>query len=86
MHYVYLIKSLKHGQIYTGYTSDLRRRFDEHNSGLSKYTSRGIPWRLIYYEAYLSKEEALHRERSLKLRGNAYAQLRKRIALSAQKS
>ena len=86
MHYVYLIKSLKHGQIYTGFTSDLRRRFDEHNSGLSKYTSSGIPWKLIYYEAYLSKEEALRRERSLKLRGNAYAQLRKRIVLSTQKS
>jgi putative endonuclease len=86
MHYIYLIKSLKHGQTYTGYTMDLKKRFDDHNKGLSKYTSLGIPWELVYYEAYASKVDAQKRERSLKLRGNAYAQLRKRLHFSIHES
>ena len=82
MYYVYLIKSKKHGKIYTGYTSDLRRRLAEHNRGKSVYTRNGIPWQLVYYEAYASKEDARKRERSLKLRAKAYAQLRRRISKS----
>jgi hypothetical protein len=38
---------------------DLKKRFDDHNKGLSKYTSLGIPWELVYYEAYASKVAVL---------------------------
>ena len=86
MYYVYLIKSKKLNKIYTGYTEDLRERFNAHNSGKSNFTSKGVPWKLVYYEAYASKKDAQHRERSLKLRSKAYAQLRKRIQESINES
>ncbi len=86
MHYVYLIKSKKLNKIYTGYTEDLRERVKAHNSGKSNFTKTGIPWELVYYEAYASKEDAQHRERSLKLRSKAYAQLRKRVQKSIDES
>ena len=86
MYYVYLIKSEKLNKVYTGYSEDLRERFKAHNSGKSEYTSRGIPWKLVYYEAYESKEDAQNREKSLKLRSKAYAQLRKRISKSVNES
>lgn len=47
-------------------TSDLKIRLKEHNSGKSDYTSRGKPWKLIYYEAFLSKKDAENEELFLK--------------------
>ena len=82
MYYVYIIKSKQKRRLYTGYSSDLKQRIEDHNSGKSEYTSRFRPWVLVYYEAYSSKEEAQARERSLKLRSNAYLQLRRRIMKS----
>jgi len=79
MYYVYLIKSKKNGRVYTGFTSDLKQRFIDHNDGKSKYTKNNRPYFIAYYEAYASKSDAQKRERSLKLRGNASAQLRNRI-------
>ena len=79
MYYVYLLKSKKNGRIYTGYTDDLKWRIEEHNEGKSSYTKNNRPYVLIYYESYFSKTDAQKRERNLKLRSNASAQLRKRI-------
>ena len=50
MFYVYVLESLKNGELYTGYTSDLRKRVQEHNYGLNPSTKRYVPWKLIYYE------------------------------------
>ena len=82
MFYVYIIKSMKNSQLYLGSTNDLRRRLAEHNSGLSAYTKKYIPYTLVYYEAYLSEEDARKRESNLKLRANALNQLKKRIVAS----
>lgn len=79
MFYVYVLKSQKHGKSYIGYTDDLKRRFKEHNSGQSGFTSHGIPWRLVYYEAYLSVDDAKDREKQLKDYGSAFGFLKKRI-------
>ena len=65
MYYVYILISQKNNFKYIGYTSDLKKRFFSHNNGLEKgYTSRHRPWKLAYYEAYTSKEDAIERERS----------------------
>ncbi len=64
MFYVYLLEN-ERGQWYIGYTGDLRRRESEHRSGQNRSTSRG-KYRLIYYEAYLEKMDAIGRERFLK--------------------
>jgi len=79
MHIVYVLKSRKSKQLYIGCTDNLVKRFREHNTGLVQSTRPYIPWRLVYYEAYLLKKEAYHREHNLKLRSNAWNQLKKRI-------
>jgi putative endonuclease len=66
MFYVYLIQSLKNNDLYIGFTSDLKRRFSDHSKGLSQATKPNRPWRLIYYEAYLRKNDTTKREKQLK--------------------
>lgn len=80
MFYVYILKSKKDGKLYIGFTSNLRRRFKEHNMGLEKSTKHRIPFILVYYEAYISKKDAEERERKLKHFKNSYSELKKRIA------
>lgn len=65
-HYVYILKSRKSNNWYTGCTSDLRKRFAEHNDEKSTYTKDRGPYELIYYEASLNKQDAFARERYLK--------------------
>lgn len=84
MFFVYIIKSEKDGNLYTGYTNDLRKRFKEHNSGLAKSTKFRKPWRLVYYEAYASRQDAEKREENLKLRAKASRQLLNRIRKSLE--
>jgi len=79
MYYVYIIQSKKHNKLYLGSTNNLKVRIHEHNNGKSFYTKRYKPWRLIYYEAYLSEKDARMREKQLKHHGNAMKQLQKRI-------
>ncbi|MBD3401459.1 hypothetical protein GF420_01080, partial [candidate division GN15 bacterium] len=46
------------GRRYTGYTSDLPRRLNEHNSGLCKTTKADQHWRTVHAELHLSQTEA----------------------------
>jgi putative endonuclease len=66
VHYVYVLRSLKDGKLYTGYTTDLRDRVATHNSGNASSTRNRRPLRLIYYEAYLVAQDAKAREQFLK--------------------
>ena len=75
MYYVYVLFSEKDHELYTGYTNDLKRRIAEHKSGKSIATRNRQPLKLIYYEAYLTWEEARRREKYLK-GGNGRAQLK----------
>ena len=65
MYYVYILR-LGNGQLYKGYTADLRRRIQEHQLGQVKATARRLPLELIHYEAYLLESDARRRERFLK--------------------
>lgn len=65
-YYVYIIQSTKNNSLYIGYTSDLKKRFNEHNSGLSQATKPFIPYKLIFYEAFLNRIDAKNREVYLK--------------------
>lgn len=65
-HYVYTLQSSKDGDLYVGLTADLRRRLGEHNAGKNFSTRRLRPWKLIFYEAYTDKDDALRREKYLK--------------------
>ena len=66
VHYVYVLRSLKDGKLYTGCTSDLRARIATHNAGKVPSTRDRRPLHLIYYEAYLLAKEAKAREFFLK--------------------
>lgn len=66
MHYVYILKSKINGDIYVGFSNDLKTRFGQHNSGKVKSTQAYKPWILVYYEAYLDKKDATSREKQLK--------------------
>lgn len=66
MWYVYVLQSERTGRWYTGSTKDLRKRFFSHNAGKNFATKPGAPWRLIYYEAGLHRDDARARERFLK--------------------
>lgn len=71
MFFVYILKSEADDKLYIGSTSDLRKRFKEHNAGLVRSTKARKPFKLVYYEAYAVEEEARHREHNLKLHGRA---------------
>ncbi len=66
MHYVYILKSIKDGENYTGFSSNLKNRLKDHNSGNVESTKNRRPLELIYYEAYKEKKYALRREKFLK--------------------
>ncbi len=66
MFFVYVIISLKTSRLYVGQTSDLQRRLIQHNSGEVKSTKSFIPWKLVYYEEFSSRAEAMRREKYLK--------------------
>ena len=66
MHFVYVLESLTTKKWYIGYTQNIEQRVTAHNEGKNVSTSHGGPWKLIYYEAYLEKMDALGREKFLK--------------------
>lgn len=81
MHYTYVLLSDKDERYYSGYTGDLRERIREHEMGRVRSTAHRQPMRLIYYEACVSREVALRRERFLKT-GKGKRFLRNRLAAS----
>lgn len=66
MFYTYVLESLKNSDLYVGSTGDLAKRVKEHNQGLNVSTKRYLPWKVIYYEACLNKEDAERRENYFK--------------------
>ena len=67
MWYTYVLESLKNKSLYTGYTNDLRRRFEEHNQKRGgEYTSKHGSYKLIFYEAFLEKKDAMKAEEFFK--------------------
>ena len=66
MYYTYILQSKVDKSYYIGYTSDLGSRMYEHNIGKTRSIKSKLPMELIYYEAYLTKKQAIIRERQLK--------------------
>ncbi len=65
-HYVYVLRSLKDRLFYIGYSDDPKTRLKNHNTGKNTSTKNRRPLRLIFYEAFLNKQDALKRERYFK--------------------
>ena len=66
MYYVYVLRSLADGNMYTGATNNLQRRLEEHKKGYVESTARRLPVELVYYEACIEAEDAYRREKYLK--------------------
>jgi len=66
-YYVYIATNKTDTVLYTGVTSNLGRRFDEHRSGVrGSFTSRYKVTKLVYYEAYGDPHSAISREKQIK--------------------
>ena len=62
MNYTYIVRCCDN-TLYTGWTTDLDRRMEAHNSGKgAKYTRSRRPVELIYAERFDTKQEAMRRE------------------------
>lgn len=66
LYYVYVLRSLTDKKLYTGFTEDLRLRFQSHVKDKVPSTADRGPFALIYYEACTNKADATKRERYLK--------------------
>ena len=66
MFYTYILKSLKDNGLYIGYTSDIIRRFNEHNSGISKATKHRKPFIILHVDEFITRSEAVRKERYYK--------------------
>ena len=68
-YFVYLIVSnLKNNKkiSYVGYTNNLEKRVNLHNTGKGAKFTRGKKWKLVYYKKYDSKSLAMRNEFKLK--------------------
>ena len=65
-YYVYVIHSEKAAKFYVGQTRNLEKRIDKHNYGNGRYTSDKGEWKLMYFEEFESRGEAMKREKFFK--------------------
>ena len=78
-YFVYLIVSKiknKKKVSYVGYTGNLKKRLNLHNSGKGAKFTRGKKWKLVYYEKYDSKSDAMKNEYILKKNYNLRQKLK----------
>ncbi|MBK7629426.1 MAG: GIY-YIG nuclease family protein [Ignavibacteriales bacterium] len=61
MFYIHIKKKINHKHYY-GHTSNLQKRLNNHNNGLSIYTKKYLPWKLIYFEEFNTNSETMKRE------------------------
>ena len=84
MYYVYVLRSKTNiKKFYIGYTTDVEKRLIAHNKG-ENISTASEQWEIVYYEAYKSKEYAMHREKKLKNNRRSKQMLLKRIKESLE--
>jgi putative endonuclease len=64
--FVYIIQSEVDCSYYKGFFTNPLERIHQHNRGKSKFTSRKLPWKIVYVEELLTKREAVIREKAVK--------------------
>jgi len=67
MFYIYFLQSQKNNKVYVGFTEkEPNQRLKEHNQGSNKFTRENKPFKLVYYEKYYCKKDALQKEKFYK--------------------
>jgi putative endonuclease len=65
-YYVYIIYSGKLDKYYVGYSEDILTRLEQHNGGVSAFTSKANDWRIEYSESFETRQQAHWREKEIK--------------------
>ncbi len=66
MFYAYVLQPLKKNILYKGSTENLNQRLEQHNNGLVTFTSKFRPWKIVYFETFSTRAEAMVREKFFK--------------------
>jgi len=66
MFFCYVIKSVEFDYYYKGHCEDLELRLRQHNSGMTQSIKNFVPFKLVYFEEFETREEAIKREKYLK--------------------
>jgi putative endonuclease len=65
-YYIYMLASSSRRALYTGVTSSLARRVQQHREGLGGFTSKYKAFRLVHYEQFMDVRSAIAREKQIK--------------------
>jgi len=66
MFYAYVIKSVSIDYFYKVHCEDLEIRLKQHNSGMTESIKPYIPFKIVYFEEFTTREEAIKREKYFK--------------------
>ncbi|MEQ8304832.1 MAG: GIY-YIG nuclease family protein [Cyclobacteriaceae bacterium] len=66
MYFLYILYSQELDCYYVGQTDNIKDRLASHRGGKSKFTSRASDWMVVHTEEFLTRKEALVRERAIK--------------------
>ena len=69
LYYVYILEC-SDGTLYVGQTSNVRERLEKHAMGLVRWTKSRLPARLVYFEEFATRKDAMRREWDLKTKWN----------------
>ncbi|MEK7586949.1 MAG: GIY-YIG nuclease family protein [Patescibacteria group bacterium] len=83
MYYVYFLASEKNKDLYVGSTENVITRLNRHNYGKVKSTKGYKPWKLLGYEKYTTRGEAVKQEKFFKT-GQQKEKLKQKYGLVAK--
>ncbi len=66
MYFIYVLESLVDQHLYVGYSDNIKRRLDEHNSGKVLATRNRRPFKVIHLEGFVNQQDATSREKFYK--------------------
>ena len=66
MFYTYVVKSLRFPHLYKGHCENLEERLKQHNSGMTESIKPFIPFEIVYFEEFHTRDEAIRREKYFK--------------------
>ncbi len=64
--YAYVLFSESHQRFYKGHCENLDTRLKEHNLGKTKSDKAFRPWKMVYFEKFETRDEAIKREKYFK--------------------
>ena len=79
MFFAYVVRSIRTGFLYRGHCQNLEQRLKQHNSGITESIRMYIPFEVVYFEVFQTREEAIKREKYFKS-GVGKEELKRKLA------